>query len=197
MSMRNPFLWLTMDPNIDYYLVGTLPKAAVVGIQIKSENLIDFNVWYAITGRLYNGGIIVVPQEGMTTKDVIKKVCQDMEINTDDYQQLNALPGGSIASMIDVINGAKDESKNNVQLGYYEKMDIYPLTVVADRYGGTYSKAKFTAWNMKPHDIPEAVFGEDGSCAIYWASNCNPVGRGNTAQEAIDDLERVLNLIRK
>lgn len=116
MNNRNPFYWLTMEPDSEYYLVGTLPDAVVIGIKIKSDHIIDFNVWYAITGLLYNGGIIIVPPEGMTAKDVIKHVCRDMTINVDDYQQITALPEDAhLRSWITSSMGSKpkQETKSN------------------------------------------------------------------------------------
>ena len=71
-----------------------------------------------------------------------------------------------------------------------EDKHIYPLTIIADRYGGCYSDGAFTAWRMDPWDIPDEVFGEDIECMYFWRGKANnySIGRGDTPQEAFDDL---------
>ena len=68
---------------------------------------------------------------------------------------------------------------------------VYPLTVVAYRYGGVYSGGRFTAWNLDPCDVPEAPWGDDGEASeFWWAGGVDGfiVGVGSTPKEAIDDL---------
>ena len=72
--------------------------------------------------------------------------------------------------------------------------DVYPLTVIADRYHGTYSGGKFTAWNCDSHNIPYGPESDDVSCSMFWSSerlgsSVRFVGRGNTPREAINDLQ--------
>ena len=73
-------------------------------------------------------------------------------------------------------------------------IDIYPLTIINDRYTGTYSGGEFTAWNMDYHEIPIAPDDDDVTCATFWARNKIPVGRGKTPEEAVRDLGRRLKL---
>lgn len=76
---------------------------------------------------------------------------------------------------------------------------IYPLTIVRDRYGGAYSGAKFTAWHCEAESIPEGVNGDDVSCGESWDEiSYSPewehqIGYGNTIDEAIEDLFDRLN----
>ena len=66
---------------------------------------------------------------------------------------------------------------------------IYPLTVTADRYSGTYSGGNFIAWNLKPSDVPTEPFGSDVECMTFW--NCNSTvicGKGSTLEEAVENL---------
>lgn len=65
---------------------------------------------------------------------------------------------------------------------------IYPLTITSDRYTGTYSGGKFTAWNLEPSEIPEEAFGDDVCCWEFWKYNKIPCGVGNTIEEAIGNL---------
>lgn len=72
---------------------------------------------------------------------------------------------------------------------------IYPLTVTMDRYTGSYSGGKWTAWNLEPSEIPVEVFEDDVSCGNFWFLNEGriKVGKGETPNEAIEDLRRIIN----
>ena len=70
--------------------------------------------------------------------------------------------------------------------------EIYPLTIINDRYTGTYSGGIFTAWNMDYHEIPTDPDEDDVTCMLFWAKTDIIVGRGETPQEAVDDLIRRL-----
>lgn len=67
---------------------------------------------------------------------------------------------------------------------------IYPLTIVEDRYGGCYSKGHYLAFNLEPWEVPEDVNGSDVDCICFWDEDAKEyaIGKGNTAQEAINDL---------
>lgn len=71
---------------------------------------------------------------------------------------------------------------------------IYPLTIITDRYGGTYSGGKYTAWNCYSDEIPSEVDATDIACMIFWdCFSKETVGIGNTIFEAILDLYIKLN----
>jgi len=86
---------------------------------------------------------------------------------------------------IDIIN-------NNGNTTDKELPDIYPLTIVRDRYNGTYSGGYFTAWNLYPWGIPEEVFGDDNSCWSYFRTTRDIYGCGATPDEAIANLAKRL-----
>lgn len=69
--------------------------------------------------------------------------------------------------------------------------DIYPLTVIMDRYCGTYSGGLYTAWNMDYSEISEAVTGDDVSCSLFFEL-CRDrgiiYGKGRTMELAVIDL---------
>lgn len=70
---------------------------------------------------------------------------------------------------------------------------IYPLTITRDRYRGTYSGGRFTAWNCHPDEIPEEISLDDVSCYKWWhSSGAKLVGRGNSPLEAVSDLYRLI-----
>ncbi len=69
---------------------------------------------------------------------------------------------------------------------------IYPLTIVRDRYTGTYSGGKYTAWNVELEEIPTEIADNDVPCRNFWyEQEDNPtyiVGKGDTVSEALADL---------
>lgn len=71
--------------------------------------------------------------------------------------------------------------------------DIWPLTVIKDRYNGTYSGGKWTAWNKEVTDISSSISADDSICAEFFADPDVVYGKGNTPQAAIDDLRRKLD----
>lgn len=68
--------------------------------------------------------------------------------------------------------------------------DIYPVTIISARYGGTYEGGRWLAFNCYDGQIPYAATGDDVSCAAWWdcSSDARRVGRGNTPNEALLDL---------
>ena len=69
--------------------------------------------------------------------------------------------------------------------------DIYPLTIIADRYTGVYSGGEYLAFNLEFIEIPSEVIGNDVECRNFFDNNTNLVyGRGNTPDEAIKDLAK-------
>ena len=74
--------------------------------------------------------------------------------------------------------------------------EIYPLTIINDRYMGTYSGGEFTAWNMAYYGIPTEPAEDDVTCMWFWETTKIPVGRGKTPQEAVKDLKRRLEEVK-
>ena len=65
---------------------------------------------------------------------------------------------------------------------------IYPLTIIKDRYGGTYSGGEYTAWKLDFDEIPPEAAGDDANCYDFWKKNKTPVGKGDSIREAVLDL---------
>lgn len=71
---------------------------------------------------------------------------------------------------------------------------IYPLTIVADRYGGVYSGGKFLAFNCLPNKVPEDINEDYPYCRNFWASRRTSfepkitIGKGQTIEEAVGNL---------
>lgn len=71
--------------------------------------------------------------------------------------------------------------------------DIYPLTIISDRYGGTYSGGNYTAWNEEFYNIPEDVSAGDNACWSFWDECPYKVGIGDSVTDAVNDLIKKLN----
>lgn len=69
------------------------------------------------------------------------------------------------------------------------KCDCYPTTIVADRYIGTYSKGKWLAFACDFWDVPDEIEGGDTECELFWIDYDYVVGKGDTPQEAFDNLK--------
>ena len=71
--------------------------------------------------------------------------------------------------------------------------NLYPLTIVMDRYTGVYSGGKFTAWNLDPDKVPEEICWGDNSASeffddIRYGRRHLTYGIGETPDEAAMDL---------
>ena len=69
---------------------------------------------------------------------------------------------------------------------------IYPLTIILDRYSGVYSGGKYTAWPLNYDEIPHGASADDTACMVFWEIWKFPVGKGDTAEEAITNLAEKL-----
>ena len=73
--------------------------------------------------------------------------------------------------------------------------DIYPLTIITDRYNGAYSGGQFLAFGLDHWDIPDEI-GSSGLHELnFWDDQENSlyVGKGNTIIEACNNLMEKLN----
>lgn len=72
------------------------------------------------------------------------------------------------------------------------KGEIYPVTIVMDRYTGTYSKGKWLAFQLDTDQVPDEIGSNDGDEENFWRSHDDmklPIGKGNTPNEALEDLK--------
>lgn len=110
-------------------------------------------------------------------------------ISSDEDRLREWLGGDWYKSVVDTTNKVADIINSNNTTDK-ELPNIYPLTVVNDRYYGAYSGGEYTAWARYPEDIPKAVFSDDNTCWNYFRTTRDIYGRGNTPNEAIIDLEK-------
>lgn len=75
--------------------------------------------------------------------------------------------------------------------------NLYPLTIVMDRYTGVYSGGIFTAWNLDPDEVPEDICADDNSASEFfddirygygYGTRDYIYGIGETPDEAAMDL---------
>lgn len=101
---------------------------------------------------------------------------------------------GSRGELGEGIEHMSQEERNLVS--GQENRDIHPLTIISDRYHGTYSGANFLAFHLDPEDIPSAIGGGDGEEMSFWESEEASellVGKGRTVQQAFNDLYNQIN----
>ena len=77
---------------------------------------------------------------------------------------------------------------------YARKFGLKKLTILEDRYCGTYSGGEYTAWPCDSEDIPSGPSDSDVPCAEFWsdADEHFTIGRGKTRNAAVADLARKL-----
>ena len=70
--------------------------------------------------------------------------------------------------------------------------ELYPVTIISDRYNGTYSGASWLAFCLDYNEIPDAVCGSDIDCLNFWQNEGKDmiVGKGASVEEALNDLYR-------
>jgi hypothetical protein len=75
------------------------------------------------------------------------------------------------------------------------EIDIYPLTIVMDRYSGTYSGGRYVAWNCQPDMVPLDGQEDDITAAEFWSGqegyetvDIPAYAVGDTIEDAIRNL---------
>jgi len=68
--------------------------------------------------------------------------------------------------------------------------EVYPCIIIPDRYDGCYSGASWTAWNLYIEGFPYGPESGDSECYNFWQDYKGIVGKGNTPQEAYNDLKK-------
>ena len=103
-------------------------------------------------------------------------------------------------------NNLKSELKKSSEEEVPVKHELYPVTIIADRYNGFYSKGMYTAWNLENERVPWQITANQNICKDWWDNYYNTinvasndmiaVGIGNTIKDAIEDLKARINRIR-
>ena len=66
--------------------------------------------------------------------------------------------------------------------------NIYPLTIIRDRYSGSYSGGTYVVFNFEAHKVLAEVFGDDCTAMRFWKHFKGVVGRGGSLDSAVKDL---------
>ena len=102
---------------------------------------------------------------------------------------------------------AREERRSKMSEFELAQEDIYPLTVIRDRYNGTYSGASYLAFNLDSNLVPSEVHDSDVPCSYFWdlidegnfvegkvardyRDVVKYVGKGATIEDAVVDLYR-------
>ena len=102
---------------------------------------------------------------------------------------------------------AREERRSKMSEYELAQEDIYPLTVIRDRYNGTYSGASYLAFNLDSNLVPSEVHDSDVPCSYFWdlidegnfvegkvardyRDIVKYVGKGATIEDAVVDLYR-------
>lgn len=92
------------------------------------------------------------------------------------------------------INYQLNKKRNIKMLEHYSS--IFPVTIVKDRYNGSYSGGMYIAFNLDHYRIPNEVDDGDIECMKYWVwvkNTYQKVGVGSTPNDAYNDLIKKLN----
>lgn len=76
---------------------------------------------------------------------------------------------------------------NKIDLETWVK-NKYPITVVADRYGGLYTEGEWLAFPLRPEDVPRQSNGSDIAQLDFLESYHEPYGIGPTPDVAVNQL---------
>lgn len=75
-------------------------------------------------------------------------------------------------------------------------LEVYPATIVSDRYNGTYSRGKYLAFSLDPEEVPWQVGAGDMDESEFWSEEGGgsrmQVGKGDTPNAALIDLAEKL-----
>ena len=102
---------------------------------------------------------------------------------------------------------AREERRSKMSEFELAQEDIYPLTVIRDRYNGTYSGASYLAFNLDSNLVPSEIHDSDVPCSYFWdlinegnfvegkvardyRDIVKYVGKGASIEDAVIDLYR-------
>lgn len=81
---------------------------------------------------------------------------------------------------------------------------VFPVTIVADSYTGSYSRGLWLAFNLSECEIPDAIGDNDVEELNFWHPDNDEdklalefIGKGDTPNDALLDLKRRLNWQRE
>lgn len=88
-----------------------------------------------------------------------------------------------------------EKTVDKLQLEDARRGEVYPCTIVNDRYSGAYSGALWLAFACDPDAIPKAIGASDPEESNFWETHDQlkePIGKGATPDEALAHLLEVI-----
>jgi hypothetical protein len=77
--------------------------------------------------------------------------------------------------------------------------ELFPVTIVMARYGGTYERARWLAFPIGSDDLADSGYAaEDIECMLFFEACVErklPIGRGETPDKAMADLRARFSII--
>lgn len=70
--------------------------------------------------------------------------------------------------------------------------DLYPITIIATRYGGAYEGGEWAAFNLYPEEVPAGATDLDSECDAWWRFPTHAVGVGSTPKKALKALKALV-----
>jgi len=130
------------------------------------------------------------------TLEEAKKLLEKLQKDDENFSFHLELTGGNSTYFDSTSKKFRKEAEaiNTVlkALEKYEMNDVYPLTIIKDRYSGTYSGGEYTAWNLDFDEIPKEINYDDVTCQHFWINNKIFVGKGKNPKEATENLIKLL-----
>ena len=74
-----------------------------------------------------------------------------------------------------------------------QEFSPWPVTIVKSRYGGVYEPGVWIAFPQAPADVPDDWRAGDAACAEFFAQRRGHVGGGDTPNEALANLLRLVS----
>ena len=66
---------------------------------------------------------------------------------------------------------------------------LWPVTIIATRYGGIYEGGEWAAFPLHPEQVPDDARADDITCPTWWEQYARFVGVGVTPDAALADLK--------
>ena len=98
-----------------------------------------------------------------------------------------------VAASLDIATRTtKAQSPVSVRVAEKDERHLYPVTIIATRYGGTYEGAAWAAFNLDECDVPVWATASDLECSAWWRDVAPgfPVAVGPSPDASVEALRR-------
>lgn len=158
-------------------------------------------VFYQTKNLFFPRAVLLVARDSASGRYCLLDVAlgsrnKDISVEHRDWIRSELLLQQPLFELVDdVTETSKDATLSAKRPAQFNGNQI--ITVINDRYCGTYSGAAFTAWDCSFEEIPSAISGNDDECDNFWAWHRANQGRvavgiGESEEAAKTDLLRKL-----